>query len=118
MAKRTYLVTVFIATLSAEHGRLVNAIEALSNNDMQVVFRGSACASFLFNSAEAFDSIGRSIDAVTLSTDSFLLTEVGLRTWQAKLGRAAGWLRNHQITSPALVDTAVVVPRERREPRC
>ena len=96
MAKRTYLLTMFISVGQAEHARAAQKITVLSNGEMQVVTTNKGCIAILFKSAEAFDDIGRTIESVTLSTDAFLLTEVGLRTWQLRLGRAAGWLKTNQ----------------------
>lgn len=96
MAKRTYLLTMFIAAVTTELARIEQKLTELSHGELQLVERNKGCIAFLFNSAEAFDDIGRTVDSVTLSTDSFLLTEVGLRTWHLRLGRAAGWLKNNQ----------------------
>lgn len=93
--KRTYLLTVFIAAASQEHFRLREKALALSNGELEFVHASAGSIAIAFNSTEAFDTIGRAFESVTMSTDRFLLAELGPRTWTYQLNGTRNWMAAH-----------------------
>lgn len=97
--KRTYLLTVFIAAASQEHFRLREKAAALSNGDLEIVHLNAGSIAIAFNSAEAFDTIGRAFESVTMSVDRFLLAELGPRTWTYQLNGTRNWMAAHHTST-------------------
>lgn len=92
---RTYLLTVFIDSLSPEHARIIEAVKVISGGEHEVVHRNGGCFCFAFNSARPFESICMGIETATLNSDRFVLVEAGQKWETYGLNRAAGWIRNH-----------------------